>query len=60
MDFDSEGGDVALLEFSSQVTLDEGRLTDTTVTDEDELEFRNLLLLTLCLYHSKTKINRDQ
>ena len=55
MNFDTEGGNIALLEFSSQMTLDEGSLTDTTVTDEYELEFRNLLLLAFCLDHSKTK-----
>ena len=56
MNFDTEGGNVALFEFTSQVTLDEGSLTDTTVTDEYELELRSLLLLTvLSLDHSKTK-----
>ena len=56
MNFDTEGSNVALFEFTSQVTLDEGSLTDTTVTDEYELELRSLLLLTvLSLDHSKTK-----
>ena len=56
MHFDSKCCDILLLEFTSQVTLDEGSLTDTTVTDEYELELRSLLLLTvLSLDHSKTK-----
>ena len=45
VDFDSECGDVLLLEFTSQVALDEGGLADTTVSNEDELEFWNLLCL---------------
>ncbi len=50
--FDTKGGDVALLEFTSQVTLDEGCLADTTVTDEDELEFGGSLLLLLVNHFS--------
>ena len=42
---DTEGGDVLLLELSSQVALDEGGLAGTTVTDEDELELGDLLVL---------------
>ena len=42
---DTESGDVALLELTSQMALDESRLADTTVTDEHELELRDLLLL---------------
>ena len=38
MDVDTDGGDVALFEVTGQVTLDEGGLAGTTVTDEDELE----------------------
>ena len=38
MDLDTESSDVLLLELTSQVTLDEGGLAGTTVTDEDELE----------------------
>jgi hypothetical protein len=34
---DTEGGDVLLLELTSEMSLDEGGLTDTTITDEDEL-----------------------
>ena len=55
---DTKGGDVALLELTSQVTLDEGSLADTTITDEDEFELRDLLLL-LCLNHSKVKKRID-
>ena len=52
VDLDTEGGDVALLEFTSQVTLDEGGLADTTVTDEDELELGGSLLLLLVNHFS--------
>lgn len=45
MDFDTQGGDVLLLELSSQVTLDESGLSDSTITDQDELEFWNLCRL---------------
>ena len=55
---DTKGGDVALLELTSQVTLDEGSLADTTITDEDEFELRDLLLL-LCLNHSIVKKRLD-
>ena len=41
---DTECGDVALLELTSQVTLHEGRLTDAAITDENEFELRDLLL----------------
>ncbi len=52
VDLDTEGGDVALLEFTSQVTLDEGSLADATVTDEDELELGGSLLLLLVNHFS--------
>ena len=52
----TESGDVALLELTSQVTFDEGGLADTTVTDEDEFEFRHLLLL--LLNHFSVKQNK--
>ena len=55
---DTKGGDVALLELTSQVTLDEGSLADTTITDEDEFELWDLLLL-LCLNHSIVKKRLD-
>jgi len=44
---DTEGSDVALFELTSQMTLDEGSLADTAITDEDELELGGLLLLLL-------------
>ena len=44
VDFDSEGGDVLLLEFSRQVPLDEGGFTHSSVADEDELKFWYFLL----------------
>ena len=44
---DTESGDVALLELAGQVALHEGRLADTAVADEDELELGDLLLLGL-------------
>lgn len=40
-DFYSLGGDVLLFEFSSDVSLDEGGLADTSVSDENNLEFSN-------------------
>jgi hypothetical protein len=39
----TEGSDVLLLKLTSQVTLDEGGLSDTAITDEDELELGHLL-----------------
>lgn len=42
--FDSESGDVALLELASQMALDKGGLSDATVTDKDEFELGDLLL----------------
>ena len=49
MDFDSEGSNVLLLEFSSQMSLDEGGLTDSTVSNEDELVLSNNLGLSFHL-----------
>lgn len=40
VNFDTEGGDVFLLELSSQVTLDEGGFSGTAVADKHELECR--------------------
>ena len=45
MDFDTEGRDVLLFEFPRKVTLDERRLADSTVPDEDQFELRCLLSL---------------
>ena len=45
MHLNSESGDVALLELTCQMTLDEGSLTDAAITDEHELELGDLLLL---------------
>ena len=45
VNLDTKSGDVPLLEFTSQVALNEGGLADTTVTNENELELGNLLLL---------------
>lgn len=44
VNLDTEGGHVLLLELTSQVTLDKGGLSGTTVTDKHELEGRGLLL----------------
>ncbi len=41
VDLDTEGGDVLLLELTSEMSLDEGGLTDTTITDENELVLSN-------------------
>jgi hypothetical protein len=46
MDFDTERRHVLFFEFTGQVALDEGRLADATVADENELEFG---ILGLCL-----------
>lgn len=43
VDLDAEGGDVLLLELTGQVTLDEGGLADSAVSDEDELELGHFL-----------------
>ena len=39
--FDSLSSDVLLLELSSQMSLDESGLSDTTISNQDELEFSN-------------------
>lgn len=44
VDFNTECSDVLLFELSGQVAFDEGCFANTTVTDEDKLEFWNLLL----------------
>jgi len=41
----TDGGDVTLLELTGLVTLNEGGLTDTTITNKDELEFLNRVRL---------------
>ncbi len=51
VDFDSESGDVLLLEFASQVTLDKGGLSDTTITNEDEFVLNKSLGLTFHLWN---------
>ena len=47
--FYSQRSDIFLFEFSSQVTLDKGGLSDPSVSDKNELELWNVLLL--CLHH---------
>jgi hypothetical protein len=44
MNFDTEGGDVLLLELSGRVTFDEGRLAGPSIADEDQLEGGHVLL----------------
>jgi len=44
---DTEGGDVLLLKLTGKVALDEGGLTDTTVTDENKLVLSNNLSLSV-------------
>jgi len=46
-DFDTLGGDIFLLELTSQMSLDESGFTDTTITDKDELVFSDVLDATL-------------
>ena len=41
MDFDTQSWDVFLFELTSSMSLDEGSLTDTSITDKKELELRN-------------------
>jgi hypothetical protein len=41
----TESGNVLFLELSSHVTFHKGSFSDATVTDQDELELRNLLCL---------------
>lgn len=38
VDLDTHGGDVHLLEFATQVTLNEGGLSGAAIADKDELE----------------------
>ncbi len=45
MHLHTESRDVLFLELSSHVTLHESGFSDATVTDQDELELRNLLCL---------------
>jgi hypothetical protein len=44
MHLDTESSDVLLFEFSCQMSLDKSSLADTTISDENELEFRNWTL----------------
>ncbi len=44
MNFDTEGGNVLLLELSGQVTFDERSLASPAITDEDQLEGGHVLL----------------
>ena len=41
MDFNSDCGDISSLKFAGDMALDEGGLSDTTITYEDQLEFWN-------------------
>ena len=43
MDLYTESGNILLFEFSSQVPLYEGSFSNSTVTDEDELELGHFL-----------------
>ena len=51
VDLDSKSGDIFFLKLSRTVTFHERRLSNTAITDEDELEFWNLL----CLRKKKKK-----
>ena len=42
VNLDTNGGDVLLLELTCQVTLDECGLADTTISDQEALELRDL------------------
>lgn len=41
VDLDTEGGDVLLFEFTSQVAFDKGGLASTSITDKNELKSRD-------------------
>jgi hypothetical protein len=43
VNLNTQGGHVLLLEFTSQVALDEGGLAGTTIADQDQLKGRGLL-----------------
>jgi hypothetical protein len=45
MYLNTESGDVFLLKLTSEMTFDESGFTDTTISNENELELGNLLLL---------------
>jgi hypothetical protein len=49
VNLNTEGSNVLLLEFSGQMALDESCFTNTTITDEDELEFRDCCSLSFHL-----------
>jgi len=46
----TEGSDILLLELACQMSLDEGGLSDTTVSNENELELSNNLSLSFHFY----------
>ena len=56
MNFDTQSSHVFFLEFTRQVPLDERRLTDSTVSDEDQLELGNLFM-GLSLYETTKMIS---
>ena len=50
VNLNTECGDVLLLELACQMSLDEGGLADTTVTNENELILSNNLSLSFHIY----------
>ena len=50
VNLNTESGDILLLELACQMSLDEGGLSDTTVSNENELELSNNLSLSFHFY----------
>lgn len=44
VNLNAKGGNVLLLEFTRQMSLDKGGFSNPSIADKDELKFRNLLL----------------
>jgi hypothetical protein len=44
VNLNAKGGNVLLLEFTRQMSLDKGGFSNSSIADKDELKFRNLLL----------------
>ena len=60
VDLYTESGNILFFEFSSQVPLNEGSFSNSTVTDEDEFELRHIILSRLfILYYWLVMENRE-
>lgn len=56
-DLNALSGDVLLLEFSSDVPLDEGSLADTTISDKHDLENSHWLNLNRCIAYALSALH---